>query len=980
MARHHTSDPGTLQPSPAPVIWITGLSGAGKSSLSAIVAELARESGIATVLLDGDTVRAINGDELAHDVASRLQNAYRISRWCKELSEQGLLVVCSTMSLYPEIWEWNRANLRKYCEVYLQVPMDVLIERDAKGLYQRAVAGVQGDVVGIHQRFDEPTAPHLIIHNSNCSREEQRERARRILRTIQGPFPLPSVAASKKCRLGTKAETLVALRRVLTCSSVKPLVPFSVKEWNTDRESVLETLATMFPSQTVIVRSSCAFEDTGECSNAGAYRSVPNMDARSRADLGRAIDSVIESYGPESAAHQVFVQEQVCDIEMCGVLLTRDLDTLAPYFICNYEMGGAHDGVTSGTSTNQATWIRSRFATGVPENPHFAALVAAAEEIMQHTSGDALDIEFAFDRSHTLWILQVRAIVSLRKTQAASDEEVKAQLFKMERKILKLDGTHPQLAGNRAMFSVMTDWNPAEIVGIKPRMLALSLYKNIITDAIWAYQRDNYGYRNLRGFPLLISFMGHPYIDVRASLNSFIPASLSDQLAGKLVNYYLDRLANSPSDHDKVEFNIVFSCYVLGLPKHLLSLHDGGFSELEIDRIKFALLKLTNRIIDPVHGHYLIDLKKIEHLGPRYDAVLASELSLVDKIYWLLEDCKRFGTLPFAGLARAGFIAVQLLRSLVHEGIFTDSDFASFMASLNTVSRQLASDIQAFTSGRATRDELLQKYGHLRPGTYDILSKRYDEAFELYFDPTRQPQDSHRAEFRLGKEKAKRLEEALCANGLEVSAEQCLAFIRTAIEAREHSKYLFTRSLSQALRLIEQLGARLNISRDDLSHLNVGVLLDAYSRLEPTSLEDLMRSNIAENRRAFGVTNALKLPQLITGSKGIYEFSLGGVEPNFITKQKVTEIVVLEEALPGADLAGKVVFIRSADPGYDWLFSRRIGGLVTMYGGANSHMAIRCSELQIPAVVGCGEENFRHWAGAAVVEIDCSNRKVRIVR
>ena len=85
----------------------------------------------------------------------------------------------------------------------------------------------------------------------------------------------------------------------------------------------------------------------------------------------------------------------------------------------------------------------------------------------------------------------------------------------------------------------MPDWNPAEIIGVCPKPLALSLYKELVTDATWAYQRHNYGYRNLRSYPLLLNFGGRPYIDVRVSFNSFIPAKLSDELGEQLVNYYL---------------------------------------------------------------------------------------------------------------------------------------------------------------------------------------------------------------------------------------------------------------------------------------------------------------------------------------------------------------------------------------------------------------------------------------------------------
>ena len=132
-----------------------------------------------------------------------------------------------------------------------------------------------------------------------------------------------------------------------------------------------------------------------------------------------------------------------------------------------------------------------------------------------------------------------------------------------------LSRPHPYLHGSRAIFGVMPDWNPAEIIGMRPWPLSLSLYRELITDAIWAYQRDNYGYQNLRSFPLLVSFHGLPYIDVRVSFNSFVPRDVPDELAGRLVNYYIDRLLAEPHLHDKVEFEIIFSCYTLDLPKRM---------------------------------------------------------------------------------------------------------------------------------------------------------------------------------------------------------------------------------------------------------------------------------------------------------------------------------------------------------------------------------------------------------------------------
>ena len=175
---------------------------------------------------------------------------------------------------------------------------------------------------------------------------------------------------------------------------------------------------------------------------------------------------------------------------------------------------------------------------------------------------------------------------------------------------------------------------------------------------------------NLRSHPLMHSFLGIPFIDVRLSFNSFIPKNLDTKIAAKLVEFYLDSLSNNPHLHDKVEFDIVFSCYDLNTPKKLQKLQKFNFNANEIKRIEFALLELTNNIIDPQKGLYLKDIEKIKKLRGIHKKIEEADLSIIDKIYWAIESCKRYGTLPFAGIARAGFVAMQMLNSLVEIGFF----------------------------------------------------------------------------------------------------------------------------------------------------------------------------------------------------------------------------------------------------------------------------------------------------------------------
>jgi phosphohistidine swiveling domain-containing protein len=117
---------------------------------------------------------------------------------------------------------------------------------------------------------------------------------------------------------------------------------------------------------------------------------------------------------------------------------------------------------------------------------------------------------------------------------------------------------------------------------------------------------------------------------------------------------------------------------------------------------------------------------------------------------------------------------------------------------------------------------------------------------------------------------------------------------------------------------------------------------------------------------------------MIASPDDVFAFHLPPSQPNFITRRSITAPVA-SVADPPESFAGRILFVPSADPGFDWIFSRGIGGFVTQFGGANSHMAIRASELDIPAVIGAGEALFRQWGTARKLCLDCTNQKVLVI-
>jgi adenylylsulfate kinase-like enzyme len=153
------------------VVWIIGLSGAGKTTLAEKTVDEVRKKGKKIILLDGDSVREVWGDDLGHDLLSRKRNADRICRLCQFLDHQGLDVVCAVLSIFPESREWCRENLSSYYEVFIDAPLEQIMARDVKGIYAHFKKGEIKDVAGLDLEFQVPQNPDLLIKNT-ASRAE----------------------------------------------------------------------------------------------------------------------------------------------------------------------------------------------------------------------------------------------------------------------------------------------------------------------------------------------------------------------------------------------------------------------------------------------------------------------------------------------------------------------------------------------------------------------------------------------------------------------------------------------------------------------------------------------------------------------------------------------------------------------------------------------------------------------------------------
>ena len=804
----------------------------------------------------------------------------------------------------------------------------------------------------------------------------------------------------------TKAGNLAQLYSLQTQNKLKHtrVLPLLTTTLNTlqnpeSKNALLDSITTTFATfqcQKLIIRSSSQAEDSTKSSNAGAYESIANVDSNDKKAVLEAINQVALSM--PNPNDEVLIQPMLESISMCGVAFSVDKESGAPYFCISYDRSGSNSAITSGSDGEIISFCEFRGYKDLeanaskvdsknldiathhsPDYPYLERVMDMMRELEDLFDCKALDVEFALS-ADVLYCLQVRVLVIAHTLQ--NNLLTTRALSRLYKRIDSLCAPQEHILGKRSVFGVMPDWNPAEIIGLKPKRLALSLYKEIVTDNIWAYQRDNYGYRNLRSHPLMHSFLGIPYIDVRLSFNSFIPKNLDSHIASKLVDYYTSELVENPQLHDKIEFDIVLSCYDLALDSKLKKLLNFGFNANELKRIEFSLLELTNSILNPQNGLYLKDLRKMDELRLRYEGIVRSSAGVYDKIYWCIEDCKRFGTLPFAGIARAAFVAMQMLHSLVEIGFLSLEEKESFLASLHSVSKDLSMDLMLLKTN-GNKKAFLEKYGHLRAGSYNILSPRYDESFESYFDmldSLPNPKDRH-ATFSLSEERFQKLDMLLRENGLKISGKELFQFFTCVIEGRESVKFEFSKLLSYALKLIKELGENLDIEVQDMAHLDIKSILSLYSSLYKDSPKERFLSEIQAHKLEFALTLSLKLPSLILRGSDVWSFYLPHIAPNFITQKSViADVLALEtlaqDSIKTQDFRDKIVLIESADPGFDFLFAQPIAGFITCYGGANSHMAIRAAELQMPAVIGVGEEAFAKYKLAHKLRLECASEQI----
>jgi phosphohistidine swiveling domain-containing protein len=821
-----------------------------------------------------------------------------------------------------------------------------------------------------------------------------------------------------------KAGTLEGLARLCRSAIVLDQVKFSVPEWAAGRAAVLTRIRKAFVAGRVVVRSSTSAEDALEASAAGRFESVLDVAVDDDTALGTAVDHVIASYAGAGRLAQpdddVLIQPFVPDLAASGVLFTRELTTHAPYFVLTVDRrSGRSDVVTSGAGGEIETYFVSWAAAGAASPfgsrfPADASAVSTADvgadrlgdfeaggrvldlgrELINLTYSDSLDIEFGVDRGGSLYLFQVRPLTpaATREAVQISDDDLLALVADAQEFAAERMAPRPGLPGHASLLGNMPDWNPAEMIGASPRPLALSLYQRLIGDRAWSRARARIGYRDVEPEPLILSVGGRPYVDVRASLASFLPASLDDETGMRWVDACIERLRREPHLHDKIEFEVTPTCMSFDWERHAERMRNAGLDGAAIGRFAEGLRGLTGSMLAAgdaaVRSHLaemdrLVAARRTAAERPARSAPAAAR-AVRDHI----ERCERFGVEPFAILARYAFVSLALLRSLRDRGALSDEEMSLILRSVPTVAAETAEALESCAAGRSTRQSFVDEYGHLRSNSYEITAPNYAASLDRMLPAAAvaakpsaadDAPDPRRAAEIMTRH-AQDIDRLLAEAGLPGDHASLLAFVRTSIAARERSKFEFMKDLNLALETIADFGARLKLTPDEMSYVPVSEILVYATDSLTSSTAARLRRTSGHNRKRADLTAALRLPDLIVSSADVAAFRQETWQPNFVTNRRiVAPPAVLDGNVEPGYLDGAIVCIRSADPGYDWIFSHRIAGLITQFGGIGSHMAIRAAEFGIPAAIGCGATLFDRARAADRVDLDCANRQIRAI-
>ncbi len=780
-------------------------------------------------------------------------------------------------------------------------------------------------------------------------------------------------------KLSTKAQNLDILKKLrLKKSKIPKFLKCTVEEWISNKNEIAKNLREKL-NKKIIIRSSYILEDSEKYSMAGEFEGFPKVK-NIKKDIFASVASLIRQYKKKSNIRHHFLkseiifQNMILNTQLSGVLTNFCIKDGSFYYVINYDdISGSTDSVTSGSKTGgRVINIFKDDVSGV-RSKKLKKVIESTQEIERRIGIRPIDLEFAIDKNGILNIFQIRPLTTSKNWKKISSAELKKNLKINQKLFFKVNRANNRY-GNLPVFGLMPDWNPAEMIGYQPNNLSYSIYKEIITDNAWSFARQEMGYKKVLK-PLMYKFTGKPYIDTRLSFYSLIPRDIPNKVSKKIVNYWSKILISKPYLHDKIEFEIADGSYD-AFSKNKIKNNYKFLNKFEREKYYQSLKKLTEFQIKNFELEFKKNNEKLIELEKSRIILVDSFLNKKENFKYLMNSfltkIKTNGIIPFAKYARNAFIAKKILNSLKNKNYINLSKMSRILNSLNTITSQYLSLSKTKNENRESKLIFENLFYHLRPGTYDITVKRAISDIKVRKINNLEFILSYKnfSKTLLSTKEIETIDNFLKKDNFKINALKLYNYIVLSLKLRENSKFIFTRALSDYLQIIEEEARKRDISLEKISNLDVkDVLKNFYDSNKKINY------NMFKNKRY--LNSICKLPYLITNKSDFFVASILISKPNFITDNKVvSKIFHLKKGQNTNQIKDKIVLIENADPGFDWIFNFKIKGLITKYGGVNSHMSIRCHELNIPAAIGVGEESFDKLISGDKMILNCKEKKI----
>ena len=692
-------------------------------------------------------------------------------------------------------------------------------------------------------------------------------------------------------------------------------------------------------SQKIMIRSNSSSEDKEYSSSAGKYLSIGPIERNDLETIKKSWEMVINSY-EEQDNQSVIFQNYIENAKSVSVLTSYKVGSDSAYRTFSTYYGSETDAITSGKYSEINNFFMHRSFDILPKKYEkynvYLKIITQLEDLFKNKQ---LDIEMVLDKNNSPQLLQVRPLMG-KKLNKESIFEEKDVIDRNLKNYKKLNKTTADRFGTNQIYSNMSDMNPAEMIGKKPDNIAFGLYKFMFTDTTWNIQRGEFGYRKYSGGKLMELFNNVAYINVNHSLNSFLTRNLQKESCEEIINYQLNKLKENPQLHDSIEFDISRSSYVFDTVEEFSKEYKNIISPSEIIKWHNDLIQIDTQNKSTLEKNKKIILSTFSKLDKSFEYSKKENIKLIRDTM----------ALPFTHHSRLGFVYFAQLNSLLKKEVITEDQKKLLLLSVNSISTKMKADAYEVKIGKKTLEGFLDVYGHIRAGNYNLLSSNLKNNLnftESLINNSEQPLEDN----ILPKDIYTNIEEYFTINEIPLEASAWIDMFQEGISTRENSKFYYTKGIDG---ILNEVGEK-NTSDRELFDL-----LDIEFNEENTS--DMRLKNVL-------------MPDLITSNEDFYFYEEMSKNGNYIGQGTVIGDVLLieNEANRPNNLENKIVVIPAADPGWDWIFNYKIKSLVTKYGGPNSHMAIRCAEHNIPAILGVGENNFTVISNSKSLKIDFSN-------